>query len=186
MKDYVALAPNDVRRKDREVADEAWIRDMLRTAPSGVMATARDGQPFVNSNLFAYDADGHCIYMHTSHAGPHVIERRRRGARGVHRLRDGAPAARTARLQPERRVRRRRGLRPRAHPRVRARQAPRTRPARPQVLYAPRARRRLSSLRPPTNSPSPASTASTSTPGPANERPSTKTTQAHSVTVHAT
>lgn len=68
-KDYLALAPNAVRRKDREVADDGWIREMLRTAPFGVLATTHDGQPFLNGNLFAYAADEHAIYMHTSHAG---------------------------------------------------------------------------------------------------------------------
>ncbi len=69
MRDYLATAPAEVRRKDREVTDEAWIRDMLHAAPYGVLATARDGQPFVNSNLFAYDEAEHAIYMHTAHVG---------------------------------------------------------------------------------------------------------------------
>lgn len=69
MKDYATLPPHAVRRKDRKVEDERWIREMLRTAPFGVMATAHEGQPFVNSNLFAYDEREHCLYMHTSHAG---------------------------------------------------------------------------------------------------------------------
>jgi nitroimidazol reductase NimA-like FMN-containing flavoprotein (pyridoxamine 5'-phosphate oxidase superfamily) len=69
MPDPFATAPADVRRRDREVTDDAWIREMLRTAPCGVLATVRDGQPFVNSNLFAYDEAEHAIYMHTSHAG---------------------------------------------------------------------------------------------------------------------
>jgi len=69
MRDYLATAQAEVRRKDREVTDEAWIREMLRTAPYGVLATAHEGQPFVNSNLFAYDEGEHAIYTHTSHAG---------------------------------------------------------------------------------------------------------------------
>ena len=69
MRDALATAPADVRRKDREVTDDAWIREMLRAAPYGVLATTHDGQPFVNSNLFAYDEAEHAIYMHTSHAG---------------------------------------------------------------------------------------------------------------------
>jgi nitroimidazol reductase NimA-like FMN-containing flavoprotein (pyridoxamine 5'-phosphate oxidase superfamily) len=34
-----------------------------------VLATARDGQPFVNMNLFVYDAAQHVIYLHTARAG---------------------------------------------------------------------------------------------------------------------
>jgi nitroimidazol reductase NimA-like FMN-containing flavoprotein (pyridoxamine 5'-phosphate oxidase superfamily) len=59
----------DVRRKDREVEDQAFIRALLHHAPMGVLATARDGQPFVNSNLFVYDEPAHVIYMHTAHVG---------------------------------------------------------------------------------------------------------------------
>jgi nitroimidazol reductase NimA-like FMN-containing flavoprotein (pyridoxamine 5'-phosphate oxidase superfamily) len=59
----------DVRRKDRQVDDEAFIRALLHRAPMGVLATARDGQPFVNSYLFVYDEPAHVIYMHTAATG---------------------------------------------------------------------------------------------------------------------
>jgi nitroimidazol reductase NimA-like FMN-containing flavoprotein (pyridoxamine 5'-phosphate oxidase superfamily) len=58
-----------VRRKDRAVDDEAWIRALLRTAPMGTLATVCDGQPFINTNIFAYDEAAHVIYMHTARAG---------------------------------------------------------------------------------------------------------------------
>jgi nitroimidazol reductase NimA-like FMN-containing flavoprotein (pyridoxamine 5'-phosphate oxidase superfamily) len=58
----------DLRRTDR-AADEAWIRDFLLEAPVGVLATVRDDQPFVNSNLFVFDPDAHAIYLHTARTG---------------------------------------------------------------------------------------------------------------------
>jgi nitroimidazol reductase NimA-like FMN-containing flavoprotein (pyridoxamine 5'-phosphate oxidase superfamily) len=58
-----------IRRHDRAVEDEEWIRDFLRRAPSGTLATVHDGQPFVNMNLFVYDESGHAIYLHTAHIG---------------------------------------------------------------------------------------------------------------------
>ena len=58
-----------VRRKDRAVTDESWIEEMLVKAPSGVFATSRDGQPFVNMNVFVYDAAEKCIYLHTASEG---------------------------------------------------------------------------------------------------------------------
>jgi len=58
-----------VRRKDRAVTDEAWIEEMLATAPFGVLATARDGQPFVNMNIFVYEPASKCIFMHTANTG---------------------------------------------------------------------------------------------------------------------
>ena len=68
-KDYGALAPNEVRRRDREVTDEAWIRAYLGAAPYGVLATVDEGQPFINSNLFVYDEDTHAVYIHTARVG---------------------------------------------------------------------------------------------------------------------
>jgi nitroimidazol reductase NimA-like FMN-containing flavoprotein (pyridoxamine 5'-phosphate oxidase superfamily) len=57
------------RRTDRAVADVAWLRAFLQRAPVGVLATVQAGQPFVNSNLFVYDAAAHCLYLHTAKAG---------------------------------------------------------------------------------------------------------------------
>ena len=68
-KNYLEAPPNAVRRKDREVADDAWIHDLLHRTPMGVLATVHDGQPFVNSNTFAYDEAEHAIYMHTHRTG---------------------------------------------------------------------------------------------------------------------
>lgn len=58
-----------VRRSDRAVADDEWIRSFLQQAPYGYFATVRDGQPFINSNLFVYDVEAHAIYFHTARAG---------------------------------------------------------------------------------------------------------------------
>lgn len=53
---------NEIRRKDRE-KDDAWVGAYLQRAAFGFLATVRDGQPFLNSNLFVYDADRHAIYL---------------------------------------------------------------------------------------------------------------------------
>lgn len=68
-RDYSAQSPTDVRRADRAVTDEDWIRDTLCTAAWGTLATVHDGQPFVNSNLFVYDEDRHALYLHTARVG---------------------------------------------------------------------------------------------------------------------
>jgi nitroimidazol reductase NimA-like FMN-containing flavoprotein (pyridoxamine 5'-phosphate oxidase superfamily) len=62
-------ARTQVRRRDRAVEDEAWIRAMLHRAPWGVLATSYEGQPYVNSNLFAFDEIAHAIYLHTAREG---------------------------------------------------------------------------------------------------------------------
>ncbi len=58
-----------VKRKDRAVEDEAWIRALLRRAPTGTLATIDEGQPFINVNLFVFDEAEDTIYMHTARAG---------------------------------------------------------------------------------------------------------------------
>jgi len=68
-RDYAALPNHEVRRRDRAVEDDAWIREMLHRMPVGALATLHDGQPFINSNLFVYDEDEHCLYMHTARVG---------------------------------------------------------------------------------------------------------------------
>ncbi|MDX2161537.1 MAG: pyridoxamine 5'-phosphate oxidase family protein [bacterium] len=68
-RDYADLPPDHVRRADRQVTDEAWIVELLNRAATGSLATAHEGQPFINTNLFVYDSARHAIYMHTARAG---------------------------------------------------------------------------------------------------------------------
>lgn len=58
-----------VRRQDRTVADETWIREMLDKAPIGVLAMAVDGVPYLNTNLFVFDGDKNVLYLHTAAEG---------------------------------------------------------------------------------------------------------------------
>lgn len=59
---------NQIRRKDRAQSDP-WVREFLHRAAYGAIATCRDGQPFLNTNLFVYDEDAHAIYFHSSPHG---------------------------------------------------------------------------------------------------------------------
>ncbi len=68
-RDYGALAPNKVRRSDREVTDEGWIQEFLVAAPYGALATVHEGRPFINSNLFVYVPEDHVLYFHTARVG---------------------------------------------------------------------------------------------------------------------
>jgi nitroimidazol reductase NimA-like FMN-containing flavoprotein (pyridoxamine 5'-phosphate oxidase superfamily) len=68
-KDYAVLPRSHVRRNDRAVTDDAWIKDFLKRMPEGIMATAVDDQPFLNARNFAYDPDRHAIYMHGARVG---------------------------------------------------------------------------------------------------------------------
>ena len=68
-KDYTTLPYNHVRRQDREVTDDAWIKALLHRAPVGYLATVNEGQPFINSNIFVYDEAENVFYMHTARVG---------------------------------------------------------------------------------------------------------------------
>jgi hypothetical protein len=68
-KDYTKLPPDFVRRSDREIEDESWIREYLHKAAFGALATVHEGQPFINTNLFVYDEAQHAIYLHTARVG---------------------------------------------------------------------------------------------------------------------
>ena len=58
-----------MRRSDRAVRDDEWIKEMLAVAGVGVLGTVEDGQPFLHSNLFLYDRAQHAIYLHTARVG---------------------------------------------------------------------------------------------------------------------
>ncbi len=60
---------SSVRRPDRAVTDDGWIRSLLHHAAVGTLATVQDGQPFINSNLFVFDEASTRIYLHTARKG---------------------------------------------------------------------------------------------------------------------
>jgi len=68
-KDYKKLSYTEVRRADRAITDETWIKEFMKKAPLGVLAMASEGQPFINTNMFVYDGNKHAIYMHTAAVG---------------------------------------------------------------------------------------------------------------------
>ena len=69
-------APTPIRRRDRERHD-SWIRAFLRLAPHGVLAMRDEDGPTLNSNLFVYDEDPHCLLFHTARTGrtPSLVAR---------------------------------------------------------------------------------------------------------------
>jgi uncharacterized protein len=58
-----------IRRKDRAVLDDDWIRSFLENSPSGVLCTVDKDQPFVQTNFFVYDSDNHALYLHNAEIG---------------------------------------------------------------------------------------------------------------------
>lgn len=68
-KNYATQPATTMRRDDRGVDDQTWIKQFLKTAPVGTLATVYEGQPFVNTNLFVYDEASHSIITHTARVG---------------------------------------------------------------------------------------------------------------------
>ncbi|MCP4165815.1 MAG: pyridoxamine 5'-phosphate oxidase family protein [Chloroflexi bacterium] len=62
-------ALNTVRRSDRAVNDDAWIRQQLHAAAVGILALSDGKQPFINTNIFVYNEKEHAIYLHTAGRG---------------------------------------------------------------------------------------------------------------------
>jgi nitroimidazol reductase NimA-like FMN-containing flavoprotein (pyridoxamine 5'-phosphate oxidase superfamily) len=60
---------NQIRYTPKIVDDEFWIKSFLHRADFGALATSYDDQPFINTNLFVYDEDRHCLYLHTAQVG---------------------------------------------------------------------------------------------------------------------
>src|SRR5512143_2462938 len=60
---------SQVKRQDRTVEDEAFIRGMLARSAVGVLATAVDSRPYVNTNLYVYDEASEALYLHTAREG---------------------------------------------------------------------------------------------------------------------
>ena len=58
-----------MRRHDREIQDQAEIKEQLRDSQVGFIATAFDNQPFLHANLFWYDEKNQRIYFHTAIEG---------------------------------------------------------------------------------------------------------------------
>ena len=58
-----------LRRKDREITDVSWIKDILRYEPYCTVATVENSQPFIRPSAFYYSESDHSIYIHGAHKG---------------------------------------------------------------------------------------------------------------------
>jgi hypothetical protein len=58
-----------VRRKDKEITDEAVMKRILKTTQYVTIAMARDDQPYLVSLSHGYDEENHCIYFHSAKKG---------------------------------------------------------------------------------------------------------------------
>jgi uncharacterized protein len=68
-RDYRNQSPTAFQRLPEYERDELWIREFLRTAQIGHIASARDGQPFLNPSTFWFDEENQQIIFHSNLAG---------------------------------------------------------------------------------------------------------------------
>ena len=69
-KDYsLDVTPANAQRIPEHARDDAWIRDFLRRARVGDIATRWDDQPFITPTTFWYDEERHEIIFHSNIVG---------------------------------------------------------------------------------------------------------------------
>ena len=60
---------NQVRREQRAIEDDGWIKALLRGGAYGTLATTAGEQPFLNPHNYVYDETQNCVYFHRSTTG---------------------------------------------------------------------------------------------------------------------
>jgi uncharacterized protein len=68
-RDYINQSPTAFQRRPHLTKDDAWIREFLKMAQVGHIATSVDGQPFINPSTFWYNEASHQIVFHSNIAG---------------------------------------------------------------------------------------------------------------------
>ena len=68
-RDYQSASPTAFQRLPEYQRDEAWIRAFLHSASVGHIASAQNGQPFLNPTTFWFDETNHQIIFHSNITG---------------------------------------------------------------------------------------------------------------------
>jgi uncharacterized protein len=68
-RDYSDKPPTSFQRLPEYKRGDDWIRAFLRKAQVGHIASARDGQPFLNPSTFWFDEENHQIIFHSNLTG---------------------------------------------------------------------------------------------------------------------
>ncbi|HUF00569.1 MAG TPA: pyridoxamine 5'-phosphate oxidase family protein [Anaerolineales bacterium] len=68
-RDYPDESPTALQRLPEYQRDDEWIRAFLRETKMGHIASAPDGQPFLNPTTFWFDEANHQIIFHSNVAG---------------------------------------------------------------------------------------------------------------------
>jgi nitroimidazol reductase NimA-like FMN-containing flavoprotein (pyridoxamine 5'-phosphate oxidase superfamily) len=66
---YAGQPRSQLRRTDRAISDPAEIKQFLKEADYGVLATTHDGQPYATPVNYAYIEENNALYFHGAHTG---------------------------------------------------------------------------------------------------------------------
>lgn len=69
MDDEPRLLSDEVRYQPKAVDDSDWIESFLGDQPTGVLGLVDDGEPYIVTQLYVYDADAHALYLHGASDG---------------------------------------------------------------------------------------------------------------------
>jgi hypothetical protein len=69
-KDYsLSVTPANEQRRPKNALSDEWVKEFLRRAVVGHVATHWDDQPFITPTNFWYDPSRHVIYFHSNIVG---------------------------------------------------------------------------------------------------------------------
>ena len=68
-REYQSASPTALQRLPEYQRDEKWIRAFLHEARVGHIASAKEGQPFLNPTTFWFDETNHQIIFHSNITG---------------------------------------------------------------------------------------------------------------------
>lgn len=66
---YANKARHEIRRADRVISDQGWIKDLLTRSAYGVLGTYLDGQSFLTPLLYVYIEEDDALYYHGAQVG---------------------------------------------------------------------------------------------------------------------
>ena len=63
------MAAYHMRRQERQITDEAELKEILSQGRYAVIAMCRGGEPYIVTLSYGYDEAQNALYFHTAHAG---------------------------------------------------------------------------------------------------------------------
>jgi nitroimidazol reductase NimA-like FMN-containing flavoprotein (pyridoxamine 5'-phosphate oxidase superfamily) len=62
----------EIRRKDKEITDVRWMKDILKTAKHVTLAMCLNDEPYLVTLSHGYDQEKNCVYFHCAGEGKKI------------------------------------------------------------------------------------------------------------------